>query len=59
MWWQMLTTTLTSVAAFVATMALSPVPAIRSFGCLSAVALSLTYVLVLSLFSACLVLSVR
>ena len=50
----MLTTTLTSVAAFLATMALTPIASIRSFGFLTAAALLFAYVLVLTFFSACL-----
>ena len=49
-----LTTTLTSVAGFVATMTLSPIPAIRGFGFLCASSLLLNYFLVMTLFTACL-----
>ena len=52
----MLTTTLTSVAAFVATMALTSVPSGRAFGWLAAAALLMAYVLVCTFYSACLVL---
>ena len=50
-----LTTTLTSVAAFLATMALAPIPSIKLFGFVTAFSLLLSYVLVLTLFAACLV----
>ena len=53
----MLATTLTSCAAFLATALLSPMAAMRCLGFITFASLLFDYLLVLSLYAACLVLS--